>query len=205
MQLGVCYYPEQWPQERWPVDAKLMRQVGISLVRIAEFAWVAMESREDEFTWNWLDQAIEVLAAEGLRVILGTPTASPPPWLCRAHPDVLPVDAQGRRRRSGSRRHYCPNSASYRQHTVRIVTAMASRYGSHPAVVGWRRNTKPLMISTKLGARSSGAKPMEIGTRSILPTLRSPNPIPVTSLTTTVSAPTPLSPINNSNSPLSNR
>src|SRR3989304_4680499 len=138
MQLGVCYYPEQWPQERWPVDAKLMRQVGISLVRIAEFAWVAMESREDEFTWNWLDQAIEVLAAEGLRVILGTPTASPPPWLCRAHPDVLPVDAQGRRRRSGSRRHYCPNSASYRQHTVRIVTAMASRYGSHPAVVGWQ-------------------------------------------------------------------
>ena len=138
MQLGVCYYPEQWPRERWPQDAELMRQAGLSLVRIAEFAWVAMEPREGEFTWAWLDQAIEVLAAEGLQVILGTPTASPPPWLCRAHPDILPVDAQGRRRRHGSRRHYCPNSASYRQHTVRIVTAMASHYGSHPAVVGWQ-------------------------------------------------------------------
>jgi beta-galactosidase len=138
MQLGVCYYPEQWPQERWLLDAKLMRQAGISLVRIAEFAWVAMEPREGEFIWDWLDQAIKVLAAEGLQVILGTPTASPPPWLCRKHPDILPVDAQGRRRRYGSRRHYCPNSANYREHTVRIVTAMASRYGNHPAVVGWQ-------------------------------------------------------------------
>lgn len=138
MKLGVCYYPEHWPQERWPLDAELMRQAGISLVRIAEFAWGLMEPKVGEFNWAWLDRAIEVLAAEGLEVILGTPTASPPPWLCRAYPDILPVDAQGRRRRYGSRRHYCANSASYHQHTVRIVTAMASRYGSHPAVVGWQ-------------------------------------------------------------------
>ncbi len=138
MKLGVCYYPEHWPQERWPKDAMLMRQAGLSLVRIAEFAWALMEPREGEFTWDWLDKAIETLAAEGLRVILGTPTASPPPWLCRGYPDILPVDAQGRRRRFGSRRHYCPSSAIYRQHTVRIVTALASRYGSHPAVDGWQ-------------------------------------------------------------------
>ena len=105
MKLGVCYYPEQWPQERWPIDAELMRQAGLLLVRIADFAWVAMEPREGEFTWDWLDQAIEVLAAESLQVLLCTPTASPPPWLCRAYPDILPVDVQGRRRRPGSRRH----------------------------------------------------------------------------------------------------
>jgi beta-galactosidase len=138
MRLGVCYYPEQWPQERWPQDARLMRQAGISLVRIAEFAWAVMEPREGELTWDWLDHAIEVLAAEGLEVILGTPTASPPPWLCKAHPEILPVDAQGRRRRPGSRRHYCPNSETYRQRTESIVTAMASRYGRHPAVAGWQ-------------------------------------------------------------------
>jgi beta-galactosidase len=79
MKLGVCYYPEHWPQERWPVDARLMRQAGLSLVRIADFAWAVMEPREGEFTWDWLDQAIEVLAAEGLRIVLCTPTASPPP------------------------------------------------------------------------------------------------------------------------------
>ncbi len=138
MKLGVCYYPEQWPQDRWPTDAQLMRQAGLSLVRIAEFAWAKMEPSEGVFTWDWLDQAMDVLAAESLQIILGTPTAAPPVWLCRAHPDILPVDEQGRRRRYGSRRHYCANNPTYREHTVRIVTAMTARYGRHPAVVGWQ-------------------------------------------------------------------
>jgi beta-galactosidase len=138
MKLGVCYYPEQWPDERWPLDARLMRQAGLSLVRIADFAWAVMEPSHNQFTWDWLDRAIEVLAAENLQVILCTPTASPPPWLYRANPDILPLDFRGRRRRLGSRRHYCPNSPTYHQHTDRIVTAMASRYGSHPAVAGWQ-------------------------------------------------------------------
>jgi beta-galactosidase len=138
MKLGVCYYPEHWPQERWPLDAQLMRQAGLSLVRMGDFAWALIEPGEGEFTWNWLDRAIEVLSAEGLQVVLCTPTASPPPWLCRAYPEVLPVDAQGRRRRPGSRRHYCPNSPTYRRHTARIVAAMAARYGGHPAVLGWQ-------------------------------------------------------------------
>lgn len=138
MQLGVCYYPEHWPAERWPVDAQLMRQAGLSLVRIGEFAWQQMEPAENQFDWGWLDQAIEVLAAAGLQVVLGTPTATPPAWLCRAQPDILPVDNQGRRRRFGSRRHYCPNSAAYQEHTVRIVTAMAERYGRHTTVIGWQ-------------------------------------------------------------------
>jgi beta-galactosidase len=138
MKLGVCYYPEHWPQERWPIDARLMRQAGLSVVRIADFAWSIMEPREGEFTWEWLDQAIEVLAAEALEIVLCTPTASPPPWLCRANPEILPVDVQGRRRRYGARRHYCANSEIYRQHTARIVKAMASRYGKHPAVAGWQ-------------------------------------------------------------------
>jgi beta-galactosidase len=138
MKLGVCYYPEQWPHERWPEDARLMREAGLSLVRIAEFAWVAMEPKEGEFNWDWLDRAIDVLSAESLQVVLSTPTASPPPWLCQAYPDILPVDAQGRRRRCGSRRHYCPNSLTYHRHTERIVNAIASRYGNHPEVIGWQ-------------------------------------------------------------------
>lgn len=138
MKLGVCYHPEHWPQKRWPIDARLMRQAGLSLVRIADFTWAAMEPSEGEFTWKWLDQAIEVLAAESLQVILCTPTASPPPWRCRTYPDILPVDAQGHRLRQGGRRHYCSNSTSYQQQTVRIVSALASRYGGHPAVVGWQ-------------------------------------------------------------------
>ena len=94
--LGVCYYPEHWPRERWQGYARQMRELGISYVRIAEFAWAQMEPRPGEFDWEWLDEAIEVLAAEGLKVVLCTPTATPPAWLVRAHPEILPVDAMGR-------------------------------------------------------------------------------------------------------------
>jgi len=138
MELGVCYYPEHWPPERWPLDAKLMREAGLSIVRIGEFAWQQMEPAEGEYTWAWLDKAIETLTGEGLHLVLGTPTATPPAWLCRAHPDILPVDNQGRMRKFGSRRHYCPNSATYHEHTRRIVGAMAKRYGQHASVVGWQ-------------------------------------------------------------------
>ena len=138
MKLGVCYYPEAWPVDRWALDARMMRDAGLSIVRIAEFAWANMEPAEGRFTWEWLDRAIQTLAGEGLKIVLGTPTAAPPAWLVHADPDVLPVDEQGRRRRFGSRRHYCPNSPSYRGHTHRIVAAMAERYAPHPEVIGWQ-------------------------------------------------------------------
>ncbi|MFP4344648.1 MAG: beta-galactosidase [Anaerolineales bacterium] len=138
MQLGVCYYPEHWPEERWATDARLMREAGLTYVRIGEFAWQLMEPEEGHFEWGWLDRATEALAEEELQVVLGTPTATPPAWLVTQYPDVLPVDAQGRVRRFGSRRHYCPTSPTYRRHTERIVQALAARYGDHPAVVGWQ-------------------------------------------------------------------
>ena len=100
MKLGVCYYPEHWPEERRPIDARLISQAGHSLVRIADFAWALIEPRESQFTWDCLDRVVEMLPSEGLQVILCTPTASPPPCLRRAYPEILPVDAEGRRRRS---------------------------------------------------------------------------------------------------------
>jgi beta-galactosidase len=138
MKLGVCYYPEHWPPHRWPIDAKLFRAAGLTIARLGEFAWQQMEPVEGEFTWGWLDRAIEVFAGEDFQLILGTPTATPPAWLCKQHPDILPVDAQGRRRHFGSRRHYCSNNPNYHTHTRRIVSEMAKRYGQHPAVIGWQ-------------------------------------------------------------------
>ncbi len=138
MKFGVCYYPEHWPAERWPLDAQMMAAAGLDYVRIGEFAWALMEPAEGRFDWAWLDRAIATLAAAGLRIVLGTPTAAPPAWLTHDYPDVLPVDAQGRARNSGTRRHYCPTSPTYRQHSERIVRAMAERYGAHPAVAGWQ-------------------------------------------------------------------
>lgn len=138
MKLGVCYYPEQWPVERWPFDARMMVEAGLDRVRIAEFAWAKMEPEPGRYDWAWLDHAIDVLAGAGLEVILGTPTVTPPAWLTARHPDVLRVDANGRRRRHGSRRHVCVNHPIYREHSALITRAMAERYGLDERVIGWQ-------------------------------------------------------------------
>lgn len=136
--LGVCYYPEHWPEARWAEDARLMRACGLEIVRIGEFAWSQIEPREGAYDWDWLDRAIAALADAGLRIILGTPTATPPAWLTQRYPDVLRVDADGRRWSHGGRRHACPTNSTYRAHCARIVRAMSERYGEHPAVVAWQ-------------------------------------------------------------------
>jgi beta-galactosidase len=30
--IGAAYYPELWPEERWPEDIRLMQQVGFNVV-----------------------------------------------------------------------------------------------------------------------------------------------------------------------------
>jgi beta-galactosidase len=144
--LGVAYYPEQWPQERWQIDAALMADAGLSVVRLAEFAWARLEPAEAAFDFGWLDEAIEVLSGRGLHVILGTPTAAPPAWLVDAHPEILPVRADGRIQPFGARRHYCPNQAAFHEATRRIVAALAERYGRDRRVIAWQ-------IDNELGGR----------------------------------------------------
>ncbi|HEX3141372.1 MAG TPA: beta-galactosidase [Rhizobacter sp.] len=142
MKLGVCYYPEQWDESLWPSDARRMTEMGLSTVRIAEFAWDLIEPRVGEFEWGWLDRAIETLAGAGLEVVLGTPTAAPPQWLVEAHPDMLAVGADGRVKGFGSRRHYCFSSDAFFAASERVVTAMSKRYGNHPAVIAWQTDNE---------------------------------------------------------------
>jgi len=106
-EVGVCYYPEHWPEQNWPEDAARMVETGISWVRIGEFAWSRLEAKEGEFNWEWLDRAVAVLANSGLKIIMGTPSATPPRWVVDKYPDMLAVDRDGRPRKFGSRRHYC--------------------------------------------------------------------------------------------------
>ena len=142
MDLGVCYYPEHWPEDTWEPDAARMKALGLRWVRVGEFAWSALEPSPDDLRFDWLDRAIDTLAHAGLDVVLGTPTATPPKWLVDAHPDILPVGVDGRVRGFGSRRHYCFNSATYRRETERIVTLLAERYGRHPAVRAWQTDNE---------------------------------------------------------------
>ncbi|WP_083698131.1 beta-galactosidase [Shewanella sp. UCD-KL21] len=141
--LGVCYYPEHWPESIWQQDAQEMRQLGLKYVRIGEFAWSKIEPRDGEFDFAWLDKAIATLAAEGLQVIMCTPTATPPKWLIDKHPDILPVDIHtGVTRGFGSRRHYDFSSENYFNQAMRISEVVAKRYGQHPDVCGWQTDNE---------------------------------------------------------------
>ncbi|MBF9048791.1 beta-galactosidase [Roseobacter sp. HKCCD9010] len=140
--LGTCYYPEHWPEEIWAEDAARMADLGLTWVRIGEFAWSRLEPTPGELQFDWLDRAFEVLGQAGLRIVLGTPTATPPRWMLDRHPDMLAVDAEGRARGFGSRRHYCFSHEGYRAEAVRITTLLAERYGRHPALGAWQTDNE---------------------------------------------------------------
>lgn len=140
--LGVCYYPEQWPESWWSTDARRMKELGISYVRIGEFAWSRLEPRRGEFDFGWLERAMNILADQGLKIVLGTPTATPPKWLMDEYPEIAPVDEQGRVRGFGSRRHYTFSSEVWWKDSRRIVEAIASHFGQHPGLDGWQTDNE---------------------------------------------------------------
>ena len=115
-----------------------MVDLGVTYVRIAEFAWSRIEPKRNTFAWKWLDDVIEILGAAGLRIIMCTPTATPPKWLIDECPEILPWDSQGRSRGFGSRRHYCFSSPVWHEETRRICEILADRYGENSAVAGWQ-------------------------------------------------------------------
>ena len=149
MRIGVAYYPEHWPRERWAADAQMMKQMQIDVVRIGEFAWSRLEPRREQFEMDWLVEAVETLGAEGLEVIIGTPTAAAPPWLLNRHPGIAPVDAEGKPWYPGSRRHACLNNRAYQKYARRVVRQLAKTFGRNPHVVAWQ-------IDNELGCGGSG-------------------------------------------------
>ena len=140
--LGTCYYPEHWPEEIWAEDARRMAEAGLTWVRIGEFAWSRLEPAPGDLRFDWLDRAIDVLGQAGLKVVLGTPTATPPRWMADRHPDMFAADAEGRPRGFGSRRHYCFSHKGYLEESRRIVRLLAERYGKNPHVAAWQTDNE---------------------------------------------------------------
>ncbi|MFD3621994.1 beta-galactosidase [Streptomyces sp. NPDC058676] len=135
--FGGDYNPEQWPEEVWAEDVALMKEAGVSLVTAGIFSWAKVEPRPGEYDFTWFDRVMDNLAGSGVAVCLATMTASPPPWLSRLHPEILPETADGRRMWAGGRQHYCPSSAVYREYAARLVERLATRYADHPALEMW--------------------------------------------------------------------
>lgn len=136
--LGAAWYPEQWPESRWPEDLKLMEAAHIRMVRVAEFAWSRLEPRDSQFDLDWLDRAIALAAKHRIAVVIGTPSAAPPAWLTQKYPDTLRTEQDGRKARHGNRQQGSPTSARYREFSKRITAQMAKRFGHNPNVIGWQ-------------------------------------------------------------------
>jgi beta-galactosidase len=142
--MGCDYNPEQWDPSVWREDVALMKEAGVGFVTLGVFSWALLEPAPDEYDFGWFDEVLELLHTSGIAVDLATATASPPPWLTMRHPEVLPVDAEGRTLWQGSRQSWCPSSPVFRDHALQLVGELARRYGSHPAVKLWH-------VSNELG------------------------------------------------------
>ena len=134
---GGDYNPEQWSPEFWEQDARLMQAAGVNLVSLGVFAWARLEPSAGQYDFSWLDQVMDLLHAHGVSVNLATPTASPPAWLVKLHPEILPVTADGVTLWHGSRRHYCPHSPAYHESVQKLVGRLAEHVRSHPALSMW--------------------------------------------------------------------
>ena len=141
-ETGVCYYPEHWPKELWHKDAAAMVAAGISWVRIAEFSWILMEPEDGVYDFSWLDEAVDILGRAGLKIVMCTPTATPPKWLVDKMPDMLAVDEDGKPRGYGSRRHYSFSHQGYLAECARITEVVAARYGDNPYVQAWQTDNE---------------------------------------------------------------
>ncbi|WP_037767002.1 beta-galactosidase [Streptomyces sp. 142MFCol3.1] len=132
---GGDYNPEQWPKEVWREDVRLMQQAGVNLVTVGVFSWSRLQPQPGVFDWSLLDEVLDLLHDHGISVDLATPTAAPPPWFTRLHPDARPVTVSGNRLAHGSRQVFCPSNPAYAEAADAIVTELATRYADHPAVV----------------------------------------------------------------------
>ncbi|MBR5295579.1 MAG: beta-galactosidase [Clostridia bacterium] len=136
--LGVNYYPEIWPESEADFDIGKMKEAGVTSARIAEFAWSKMEPREGEYHFEWLHKIINKLGENGIDVILGTPTATPPIWLEEKDPEMMRVDHYGVRQQHGARRNNCSNNATYIEYSRKIVEKMGEEFGNNPYVIAWQ-------------------------------------------------------------------
>jgi beta-galactosidase len=136
--LGVDYYPDQTPENLWEEDARMMADTGITNVRIAEFAWALMEPSEGKFDFEWLHRSVDILRKHHIAVILGTPSAAPPPWLSQKYPEIFEVNERGEKLHPGGRRFTCPTNQTYRRLSLAIATEMARAFAKDPGVIGWQ-------------------------------------------------------------------
>jgi beta-galactosidase len=144
MKIGVFYYPEHWPKEQWVRDFDNIAKFGFEFTHLAEFAWTFLEPEEGKFDFKWLDEAISLANKAGLKVILCTPSLTPPAWMSEKYPEIYLVGGDGRRREHGIRANASLSNQTYRNFVKRIVNELGKHYGQDPRIWGWQLDNEPL-------------------------------------------------------------
>lgn len=138
MRIGVDYYPEHWDRKLWEADADLIKEAGVKLVRLAEFAWSKLESQEDCFDFEWLDEIIAILTERNIDIVLCTPTNCPPLWMYEKYPEIIQIGKDGKKLAIGIRGHRCYTSTIFRSFAKRIIRKMAEHYAGNKHIVAWQ-------------------------------------------------------------------
>lgn len=143
MPIGVYYYPEHWNREEWETDFQRMANLGFEFTHLGEFAWAMMEPEEGKYNFDWLDEVVGLASKNGLKIIMCTPTPTPPAWLTTKHPEILAVDQNFITQQHGGRLHVIYNHPTYLKYVERIIEQLGKRYGHNPNVAGWQLDNEP--------------------------------------------------------------
>lgn len=134
---GGDYNPEQWPEEIWPEDMRLLKEAHIDTVTLNVFSWATLQPSEEEYDFSKLDRIMELVRENGLQVCLATSTGAHPAWMAKKYPDILRTEFNGMKRKFGGRHNSCPNSPTYRKYSVRLAERIAERYKDYDNIIAW--------------------------------------------------------------------
>ncbi len=137
MMYGGDYNPEQWPEEIWQEDMRLLKEAHVDTLTLNVFSWAALQPSEEEYNFTKLDKIMDLVKENGFQVVLATSTGAHPAWMAKKYPDILRVEFDGRKRKFGGRHNSCPNSPTYRKYSVRLARKLAERYKDYENIVAW--------------------------------------------------------------------
>lgn len=137
MPYGGDYNPEQWPEDTWAEDMRLLKLAHIDIVTLNVFSWAALQSDEVTYHFEKLDKIMHLVRDNGMKVCMATSTGAHPAWMARKHPDILRVESNGMRRKFGSRHNSCPNSPTYQKYAKALAARLAERYKDYDNIVAW--------------------------------------------------------------------
>jgi beta-galactosidase len=135
---GAAFYEEYMPEDRLEKDVQLMEQAGITVVRVGESTWSLWEPEDGRFEFAWMDRIVERLARAHIRVIMGTPTYSIPPWMFKAHPEMLVTRLDGQRATYGIRQNMDITNPDFLRYAERVIRKIAEHYRENRAIIGYQ-------------------------------------------------------------------